>query len=278
MNVTAALHSGARRRCAMPDQCVRCLCCERDLPRFEFHKNALRKTGLRAYCKTCALAANRETRRLRGEPVVPGEKTCSKCRRQLVASEFYRDAAQKPGLTSWCRGCINNKNSNLTRARHEGDPLKNLPADKKYCPRCERVRHVEFFHKSNGKHDGRAGWCRQCCGESQRRFRELHPERVRAVQKRGQLNYRLKKLGITHVAYEGMIATQGNRCAICGSPPADWRARDPVLHIDHCHATGKVRGLLCASCNQGLGFFKDDARRVLLAARYLVKYQKESSL
>jgi len=75
-----------------------------------------------------------------------------------------------------------------------------------------------------------------------------------------------------------MVEAQGNRCAICNSPPIDSRVEDPVLSIDHCHATGRVRGLLCAPCNHGLGHFNDDPRRVLLAARYLIKHQKKGDL
>src|SRR5689334_12217251 len=64
-----------------------------------------------------------------------------------------------------------------------------------------------------------------------------------------KLNYR-----ITPDHYAALLARQGGRCAICrGAEPGagrDW-------HVDHCHETGLVRGLLCVHCNLGLGHFKD---------------------
>lgn len=54
---------------------------------------------------------------------------------------------------------------------------------------------------------------------------------------------------------------QGNACAICG--------RDAVLHVDHCHKTGRVRGLLCQTCNTGLGKFCEDPERLRRAVEYL---------
>jgi Recombination endonuclease VII len=54
-------------------------------------------------------------------------------------------------------------------------------------------------------------------------------------------------------------------CAICGKRPA----RVASLHLDHCHDTGDVRGILCLSCNQGIGQFRDDPDLLEAAARYL---------
>jgi hypothetical protein len=66
--------------------------------------------------------------------------------------------------------------------------------------------------------------------------------------------------------YDAMLAAQSGGCAICGTPPSvDGRA----LAVDHCHATGLVRGLLCRACNQGLGIFADDPQRLRKAANYL---------
>jgi hypothetical protein len=61
-----------------------------------------------------------------------------------------------------------------------------------------------------------------------------------------------------------MLAENDNRCAICGAPPGEKR-----LAIDHSHATGRVRSLLCISCNNGLGRFKDDPALLRSAADYL---------
>jgi hypothetical protein len=59
-----------------------------------------------------------------------------------------------------------------------------------------------------------------------------------------------------------MLARQRGVCAIC-------KRSDQTLCVDHCHATGKVRGLLCAKCNSTLGFCDDDPKRLLAAIAYL---------
>lgn len=71
----------------------------------------------------------------------------------------------------------------------------------------------------------------------------------------------LSKYGITPGEYIDMLLDQDKRCAICNT-------RD-YLVIDHCHATGKVRGLLCNKCNLGLGLFKDNVDSLQNAIKYL---------
>lgn len=71
--------------------------------------------------------------------------------------------------------------------------------------------------------------------------------------------------GITHKQYLSMYAKQKAKCALCDKPPDGW----PGLVVDHCHTTGKVRGLLCTKCNIGLGFFKDNKEALAKAVLYL---------
>ena len=68
--------------------------------------------------------------------------------------------------------------------------------------------------------------------------------------------------GITREEYDAMVARQEGKCLVCLQEPKR-------LYIDHDHATGKIRGLLCNRCNAGLGFLGDDVERVRAAARYL---------
>ena len=64
------------------------------------------------------------------------------------------------------------------------------------------------------------------------------------------------KYGITTEDYDALFANQAGACAVCQQPSPEGRA----LHVDHDHESGKVRGLLCAQCNMGLGCFKDNCR------------------
>lgn len=63
-----------------------------------------------------------------------------------------------------------------------------------------------------------------------------------------------------------MVASREGKCDICGNVPVGQRKEDSVLHVDHDHATGRVRGMLCPPCNKALGWFEanyDNARRYL---------------
>ncbi len=74
-----------------------------------------------------------------------------------------------------------------------------------------------------------------------------------------------KKYGVTKEAFDSLLARQDGRCAICNVQIED----DARTHVDHDHVTSLVRGLLCRSCNLGLGHFKDSEERLALAIEYL---------
>ena len=99
-------------------------------------------------------------------------------------------------------------------------------------------------------------------------FREQCKASARRRDPRARRNGRLlASFGISADEYDAMLAGQGGRCAICGSAVGDkWNRR---LAVDHCHATGKVRGILCTNCNQGIGKFKDCADLLLRASKYI---------
>lgn len=105
-------------------------------------------------------------------------------------------------------------------------------------------------------------------------------ERIRAQRKeqRSQMCTSKKKAkdrhynfkyhyGITLEEYETLLIQQGNSCAICLKPHGE----DGIdrLYVDHCHSTGKIRGLLCFKCNTALGHFNDDAHLVEKALGYI---------
>jgi hypothetical protein len=75
------------------------------------------------------------------------------------------------------------------------------------------------------------------------------------------------RYGITNEVYESMLEAQNGLCAICrSSSPGD---KDSYFHVDHCHLTKKVRGLLCNKCNIGLGYFNDNPDSLKAAINYL---------
>lgn len=74
--------------------------------------------------------------------------------------------------------------------------------------------------------------------------------------------------GITLAQYNEMLEAQDYKCAICGNEDEVEGRR---LAIDHCHTTGKIRGLLCGKCNRGLGLFYDNTTALAKAIKYLTK-------
>ena len=76
----------------------------------------------------------------------------------------------------------------------------------------------------------------------------------------------LRKYGITPEQYEVMLKEQKDKCKICERM---FDEETTVPHVDHCHSTGKVRGLVCRSCNTGLGFFEDNTEWLKKAITYL---------
>ncbi len=77
--------------------------------------------------------------------------------------------------------------------------------------------------------------------------------------------------GLSLEEYNNILSSQNEMCAICGKKQGEERF---PLHVDHDHQTGKIRGLLCQTCNQGLGLFKDNQELLIKAANYLDR-QKE---
>lgn len=78
-------------------------------------------------------------------------------------------------------------------------------------------------------------------------------------------NYLEKQYGMTLAEFNQTLQGQGGGCAICNS-------NTKRMHVDHDHETGRVRGILCARCNLGVGYFKDTPDNCRKAAEYLEKY------
>jgi hypothetical protein len=77
-----------------------------------------------------------------------------------------------------------------------------------------------------------------------------------------------KKFGLSTEQYDAMLAAQGGHCAQCPWPDKPYKR----LAVDHDHKTGRIRGLLCADCNRGIGLFGDDPARLRAAADYLDRH------
>lgn len=144
---------------------------------------------------------------------------------------------------------------------------------------CAECGTAFTYEAKNGR---RHAFCADCVTEHVRRHSarynrrqslaaENEPEfyvRLRAYRFRSNI----RRYGITPEQYDALLSTQGGLCAICGdAPDANGKGAYARLHIDHDHATGLVRGLLCGRCNQGLGYFRDSPDSLASAIKYLKK-------
>lgn len=111
--------------------------------------------------------------------------------------------------------------------------------------------------------------CTKCANIRASRWREKNPIRCRQNGVRGERKYLLKWYGVTPEWYESKLLEQHGRCAICGTCKNGSKKH---LDVDHCHKTGKVRGLLCNRCNTGIGQLKDNEQILLSAISYLRVY------
>lgn len=144
----------------------------------------------------------------------------------------------------------------------------------KVCATCKVEKPLDEFHranKTNAKHKRQAS-CKPCMQKKNEAWRANNPEKY-AQQKR---NIRFREMGMTQEDYDRMLAAQDGGCAICGTTDPN-NGNSERFAIDHDHrccpprkACPKcVRGLLCGTCNTGLGGFKDDTSLLLKAIAYL---------
>ncbi|MEU4932216.1 endonuclease VII domain-containing protein [Streptomyces yokosukanensis] len=148
------------------------------------------------------------------------------------------------GLQAYCREC----SAEYYRQRQEAKGKKvrekvSVPPDHKRCPQCGVVKPYSEWERNKTSSDGWASYCRSCRAE------------------RNRASYFKRNYGLTEAERDAMIVAQWALCAICPDAPA--------AHVDHCHKTGRVRGVLCFNCNSGLGLLRDDPEVVRRAAAYL---------
>lgn len=140
----------------------------------------------------------------------------------------------------------------------------------KVCNCCkEEVPLASFsFRKDSGKYRNECNPCRNKKYMLKYKEDPLTRERNRANSR----IYNIKKYGISVEDFHRMLDEQKGLCLICESnicPLAEMKDLLKVACIDHCHESGKVRGLLCRACNSGLGHFKDNTSFLGKAIEYL---------
>ena len=133
------------------------------------------------------------------------------------------------------------------------------------CTVCGAEKPLSAFVTRQTHRPGKpVSQCTQCKVEYNRKRREQDRALVYEIERKSKMK---KVYGISIEDYDRMLKEQGGGCAICGVTAPGERTK--YFAVDHCHATGKVRGLLCVKCNRGLGLFNDHVQRLQNAAEYL---------
>ena len=122
------------------------------------------------------------------------------------------------------------------------------------CSKCKEILPRKAFNKCSKASDGMQSQCKICNARSKREW----------------------KYGLKHKEIKTLWESAEKSCEICRHPlELEYCEKGRSAHVDHCHDTGKVRGILCPDCNKGLGLFRDSPGSLRAAASYLEEREDE---
>lgn len=188
-------------------------------------------------------------------------KACLDCGETKSVEEFSPSPKGVLGRNSYCKICMRERSKASYRKRRAAagrtvTEARNVPNGQRWCPDCQTVKPFEDFPRNRSGRDGRGAYCKPC-----------HNARGQETRNRlygGGREYHLRaRYGIGQADYDAMLARQNGVCAGCKKAVPG--------HVDHDHATGKVRGLLCFNCNQALGNVRDDLQVLEPLGGYLAR-------
>ncbi|MBY8842730.1 endonuclease VII domain-containing protein [Streptomyces sp. SP2-10] len=173
-----------------------------------------------------------------------GMKCCVRCGESKPHAAFAKRRSNLDGLQRHCRECA----SDYHRARQESlgkkaRPKVEVPEGSKFCLKCGEIKPWSEWHRNATASDGLSTRCKAC----------------RAAD--GRARHLKRSYGLTEAERDAMVVSQRGLCAICLDAPPE--------HVDHCHKTGRVRGVLCFNCNSAIGKLRDDPDVGRRAVAYL---------
>ena len=159
-------------------------------------------------------------------------RVCTRCNQEKLISEYRLRTGFTDRHNAWCRVCESSHSTSHVKKLYHSDP--------EY--RRKKIDESNIATKAKYHSD---------------------PEYRSEIIKNNRKNKLLTKYDLTEQQYDAMVIAQNNVCKICGLPDKKR------LSVDHSHLTGKVRGLLCGTCNRGIGYFKDNPLFMRNAATYV---------
>ncbi|GGZ61347.1 endonuclease VII domain-containing protein [Streptomyces bluensis] len=173
-----------------------------------------------------------------------GQRRCSRCKESKPRAAFASNKAARDGLQAYCRECwaAYHQERQLAKGRNVR-PRVETPEGHKFCRSCGEIKPHSEWHRNATASDGLSTSCKTC----------------RAGK--GRAGHLKRQYGMTEAERDEMIASQMGLCVIC--------LKAPAAHVDHCHSTGRVRGVLCFNCNSAIGKWGDDPDAARRVAAYL---------
>lgn len=175
--------------------------------------------------------------------------------------DWYKD-----GLTALKMQALVDKEVAREQRLAEAEEARRIIQEEgKICPRCkEHKPPSEFYRRKDGSIHH---YCKKCNSEYSAQWQRDNPRDKDKVLDA----HRKRTYGVVDGQVESIRKKQGKRCAICRRRETD----SETFHLDHNHETGAVRGLLCRSCNSGIGFLNDSIELLYAAIDYLEEYQNK---
>jgi hypothetical protein len=212
----------------------------------------------------------------------PDSRRCTKCAVDKPLSEFSKAPRGKYGVKSSCKACdaARARTNFKSRALPPGEVARRLVerrGESKKCTKClEDKPRTEFYKSHDGKHGPvLKSICKQCHAAQVRGWYSQNSDQSNSNRRRLQLK---QNYDLTPEEYDAMLAAQGGVCAICQKPERVKRQGKVMrMPVDHCHATGRVRALLCHSCNRAIGLLGDDVELLRAATEYLLRHKTEAA-
>lgn len=188
-------------------------------------------------------------------------KICSVCEEEKHIRNFNKNSPTS--YRSQCKKCYRSlqkeREDNLIQMHLRQGISEEEPHT---CAACKQTKTRRDFHMDRSKKSGVCSTCKECAikrtAEKYRRSKSEPNSKI------------LQDFGITAQQKTDLLQFQGNVCAICGSNIP--KTAKKTWSLDHCHATGEIRGVLCSPCNSALGNVSDSKEVLLSMINYLISF------